>query len=169
MKCSQRIHNFCFIPSDVPSFSVQKYEHGLSLTKPKQVWLRGPKPAATDDITFFRGGKKDQNKEDWDKSALYAQIPDNKRAIADNGYKGEPDKILITKDEHSSSMKKFIGRVKARQETLHTRLKSFQILQLRFRHGNTTKRRLELHRMAVESVCIIIQYDWENGCPPMDV
>ena len=163
------VYTFASISKLTIIFSLQKYEHGLSLTKPQQIWLRGPKPAATDDITFFRGGKKNVNISEWDRSALYWRIPDKKRAIADNGYRGEADKILTTKDEHSTEMKKWIGRVKARQETLHTRLKSFQILQCRFRHGKTTEKRLDLHKMVVECVCIIIQFDWENGHPPMDV
>lgn len=149
-----------------------------------------------DDITFFRGGKTKESKDTWDKSALYAQLPPGKRVITDSGYLGEPEKVLLTKGEHDSEMKRFIGRAKARQESLHTRLKSFSkfllkiphtvycqhnikhshfslfvidILKNRFRHGKSTELRFKLHQMVVESICVIVQFDLENGHPLMDV
>ena len=89
--------------------------------------------------------------------------------VGDSGYIGEPTKIVLTKDEHSSEFKSFLERAKNRQETFHSRLKSFNILGGRFRHGVNTKDRLRLHKMAVEAVAGIIQYDYENGHPPFDV
>ena len=66
-------------------------------------------------------------------------------------------------------MRTWIGQVKARQETLHTRIKSFNIMSSRFRHGASTQDRLDLHKMAVEAICVMLQYDYENDHPPFDV
>ena len=141
----------------------------MSLKYPNQIWVNGPVPPSVADISMFRGGKEDENEDERDQSALYFVMPAGKRAIADDGYKGEPTKILITRNEQPRDMKIWIGRVKARQEVLHTRLKSFNILDHRFRHGTSTEDRMDLHQMAVEVVCIVIQYDYENGNPPFEV
>lgn len=121
------------------------------------------------DITVFRGGDKDTKIEDRDQTALYFKLKPGEMLIGDSGYDGEPDKIVITKDEQSDQLKEFLARVKNRQETFHWRLKAFNILGHRFRHGATTEKRLELHKLAVWAVAGIIQYDYENGHPPFDV
>ena len=76
---------------------------------------------------------------------------------------------MVAKDEHSLELKEFIARAKNRQETFHWRLKAFNILGGRFRHGVNTNDRMCLHKMAVEAVAGIIQYDYENGYPPFDI
>jgi len=75
----------------------------------------------------------------------------------------------MTKDEHSSEHKEYLARAKNRKETFHWRLKSFNILGHRFRHGTSTEERMELHKMVVELVSGIVQYDYENGHPPFNV
>lgn len=62
------------------------------------------------DITVFRGGKKEQNKSEWDHSALYFQLKDNEKCVADSGYAGEPEKIVMTKLEQSTELKEFLAR-----------------------------------------------------------
>lgn len=105
----------------------------------------------------------------WDRNALYFQLPDGKMVIADGGLAGEPDKILLHSNEHPPEMRVWIGQLKARQETLHARLKSWKILKDRFHHGKNTQKRMDLHKMVVESICVITQYSYENGHPPFDV
>jgi len=97
-------------------------------------------PASTHDITMFRGGaqvdpSKRNNKANWDRHALYFHIPEGKKLIGDSGYKGEPLKISTTLSEHKSDTKHFFARAKSRQETFNTRLKFFNVLSGRFRHG----------------------------------
>ena len=65
--------------------------------------------------------------------------------------------------------REFLARAKNRQETFHWRRKAFNILGHRFRHGKSTNHRMKLHKMAVEAVVVMIQYDYENGHPPFDV
>ena len=81
-----------------------------------------------------------------DPSTLYFKFNNGEKCVADSGYAGEPEKVVMTKDEHSSEFKEFLARVKNRQETFHMRLKSFNILGHRFRHGKIPKRRWNFTR-----------------------
>ena len=146
--------------------TLKKYEFCLSLAEPKIVWVNGGVPASVGDITLFRGGKVN---EEWDQNSLYHQIPDGKAVIADNGLAGEPDKILVTSPLLPEDLQDYISKAKARQETLHTRLKSLNILYHRFRHGESTEEKMALHKMAVEAISTLVQYDYENGHPPFDM
>lgn len=144
-----------------------KYEFAVALRRPDLVWIRGPIPAGQmHDSTVFRGGRKNDKKHD--KTALYWKLPVGKKAIGDSGYAGMPDKVTVTKDGQSKALKQFLGRAKNRQESLHTRLKSFNVLSGCFRHGKGTESKLELHKTCVEAVCVIVQYDMENGSPVFD-
>jgi len=78
-------------------------------------------------------------KDDWDHETLYWKMPKGTKAIADSGYVGIKDKVIIYRQEHSAAFKKFMGRAKNRQKTLRTRIKSFNALKTRFRHGRGTK------------------------------
>jgi hypothetical protein len=126
--------------------------------------------ALTHDITVFRGGTTDEDINDRDQNALYFQLEEGDKCVADSGYAGEPEKIVMTQDEHPKDFKEFLARCKNRQETFHWRLKAFNILGGRFRHGGiSVEHRMELHRMAVDVIVGVIQYDYENGHPPFDV
>ena len=122
------------------------YELGIAIRSNRIVWINGPFPASHHDITIFRSP-----------DGLKGKIPENKRAIADSGYKGEPSKIAITRDGDSAEMKKFKARVKSRHETCNSRLKCFNVVDHAFRHG------FEHHQRVFEAVCICVQYDLENG------
>jgi hypothetical protein len=130
------------------------YEIAISVRRNNVLWISGPHHASKHDITIFRGGKKDDKNKD--RTALYFKIPEGKRVIGDSGYQGEPMKISVSKDEDSKDVKKFFARAKSRQETFNSRVKSFLITDLPFRHG------FERHGSAFESVCIAVQYDMEN-------
>lgn len=51
----------------------------------------------------------------------------------------------------------FKERVKARHETFNQRLKNFDCLSTKFRHG------IDNHKEAFEAVCVIVMYEIENG------
>ena len=138
------------------------YEFAVALRRSCIVWVNGTKQASKHDMNVFRGGKASEE-EKWDKKALYFLVPPGKRGIGDSGYAGEPDKLTVTRGEHSREFKKFLGRAKNRQESMHTRLTSFGVLSQRFRHGKGTKDKMEFHQMCCEAVCVIVQYDLENG------
>ena len=84
-------------------------------------------------------------------------IPHGKRAIGDSGYKGEPNKISVTRDTDDDELRRFKGRVKSRQENFDARLKNFRILSIPFRHGHAN------HQSAFVACCICMQYEIENG------
>jgi len=65
-------------------------------------------------------------------------------------------------------MQGWLARALARQETFHARLKFFNILGTIFRHGTSTENKMQMHKMALEAVSVLIQYDYENGHPPFD-
>jgi len=148
---------------------MQKYEACLALYEPRICRLYGPHKPSVHDITVFRGGDADDDVGNWNQDALYFQLKEGEKCVGDSGYIGEPSKVVISKDEHSPEFKTFLERAKNRQETFHWRLKAFNILGGRFRHGVDTEDRMRLHRMAVEAVAGIIQYDYENGHPPFDI
>ena len=145
----------------------------MDIYEPNVVWISGPHKPSRHDITVFRGGDPNEDKSNWDQNALYFQMEKvmekGDKLVGDSGYSGEPDKIVTTKDEHSAEYKEFLARAKNRQETFHWRLKAFNILGNRFRHGKDTEDRMKLHKMAVDAIAVIIQYDYENGHPPFDV
>ena len=146
----------------------QKYENCLALREPKICWLSGPHKPNRHSITVFRGGDRGDH-DNWDRSALFFQLEEGAKCVADSAYNGEPDKVVVSKKEHSPYFKKFLERAKNRQETFHWRLKAFNILGGRFCQGTNTEEKMRLHKTAIEAVCGIIQYDYENGHPPFDI
>ena len=148
---------------------MQKYEFCLAIAEPRICWVSGPHEPSKHDITVFRGGDESTEVGNRDQGALYFQLGAGEKLVGDSGYKGEPERIVLTKDGQSSELKNFLARAKNCQETFHWRLKSFNILGHRFRHGVGTEDRMCLHKMAVEAVAGIIQYDYDNGHPPFDI
>lgn len=137
------------------------YELAIAVRSNRLVWINGPFPASQHDITTFRGGKVGQE-EPWDPNALFFQIPEGKKAVADSGLKGEPSKVTVTRELDSPAVVKFKGRAKSRQETFHSRLKCFKILSTAFRHRLNVDT-LEEHKRAFTAVCVACQYDMEHG------
>ena len=124
------------------------YEIGVAIHHNKIVWINGPFPAGQNDIKVFR---KD----------LKSKIPDGRRAIGDKGYRGEPSKVSTKNKFDSDEMNLFSRRIRARHETVNSRLKSFEILSGVFRSkGNA---RLEKHKTAFEACCVIVQFELDNG------
>ena len=146
-----------------------KYEIAMSIRRAAIVWIRGPFPASVHDITIFRGGKKDQDKEDWDHSALYFRMQDLGVGIGDSGYAGEPTLLTTKQIGQSKAFKTFMDRVLQREESLHNRMKGHKILGTRFRHGVDSDDKMNFHGLCVSAISVMIQYDFETGRPPMQV
>ncbi len=128
------------------------------------MWIADPYPTSTHDITIFCGGtqvsqSQCNNKTYWDWNALYFKILEGKKLIGDLGYRGEPSKISITHDEHSSEVKQFFAQAKSQQETFNTRLKFFHVLSGCFHHGKGAKDKLKAHQQCFKAVCVLVQYD----------
>ena len=127
------------------------YELALSIHTDQLVWIRGPFPASRPDINIFR------------EEGLEDAIPEGKLAIGDSGYSAAYDKVSIIRDTDSKELKAFKMRARARQENFNERLKRFKIL------GQTFKYKHEKHCAVVEAICVLTQYDIENGRPLNDV
>ena len=127
------------------------YELGISIRENLLVWINGPFLPSTHDITIFRKPH-----------GLMSKIPDGKRAIGDSGYKGEPSKVATKNHLDSEEVAKFKNRVRARHENFNGRIKFDKVLDERFRHG------LDKHKVCFEAVCVLTQYELENGNPLMD-
>ena len=115
--------------------------------------------SASESVTFNGGRKKDKQK---DPNCLANKIPDGKKVLADSGLKGS-EKASTRVAGNSHKMKHFRKRAQGRQESLFKRFKTFGILEQRFRHD------YELHKMVLDAVAVIVQYDMENGHPLFDV
>ncbi len=140
------------------------YEVAMDICDNKVIWIAGPKPASTHDITFFHGGTQvstNQQKIEatWDKNALYFQILKGKKLIGDLGYKGESKKSQQQRMSILQRLRSFFAQAKSRQETINNRWKSFSILSYRFCHGKGVEDKLEAHRQCFKAVCVLVQYD----------
>ena len=69
----------------------------------------------------------------------------------------------------TDGLKHWIGRVLSRHESFNSRLKAFNVLGHRFRHGSSTQNKLELHQMCTEAVACLVQIDMDNGHPIFSV
>jgi DDE superfamily endonuclease len=113
--------------------------------------VQGPSPAGIPDIRIFRS------------DGLMDMIPPGKRVIGDNGYRGERDIISTPNSHESADLRKFKSRARARHESFNGRIKFFRCLSERFHHS------IEKHGIAFEAICVIVQYQMENGSPLFDV
>ena len=124
------------------------YELGISVYHNALVWMNVPFPAGHQCLPRQRPQRQD---------------PCWKEAIGDNGYRGE-DAIIGTPNAHDEAeVRKFKSRARSRHESFNARLKAFRCLDVRFRHG------IENHRIVFEAVCVICQYQLENGSSLFDV
>jgi hypothetical protein len=125
------------------------YEVALSVFQNKCVSLNGPHPASVNDTTIFQNG-------------IRGMIPEGKRAVVDNGYKGLDPKYSKPNPLDSPNLRHFKGRVRSRQECFNSRLKNFNCLEHNFRQG------IQKHKVCFEAVAVICQYQLENGSPLFD-
>ena len=126
------------------------YELGIAAFENKLVWMNGPFKAGRHDITIFR------------RAGLKDKIPPGHRVIADNGYKGEALVVSTPNSHDPTILRKFKSRARARHESFNGRIKNFKCLEDRFRHG------IIKHQIVFEAVCVICQYQLENGSPLFD-
>lgn len=126
------------------------YELCLSVYTQNLVWMNGPFRAGENDISVFRN------------KGLSDMLPDDKRAIGDRGYRGDPR--LSTPSSHDAKeLRLFKSRARARHESFNGRIKNFKVMEEKFNKG------LEKHKSCFEAICVIIQFQLEHGSPLFDV
>jgi hypothetical protein len=137
------------------------YAFTLSTEVDRCVHISGWHHPSTHDLTTFRGGNGPIANRDH--TALYFRLLAGTKAIADSAYAGEPSKVMVARTGHTPELADFIRRVKARQESYHSRLESFRAFKDVFRH------KLDRHLLVVRAIAILVQYDMENGHPLMKI
>ena len=133
-----------------------KYEIALRVYEPKFAWIKGP----------IRCGKGDREvfKEDGLREKMRSGHG-NKMGIADGGYEGQEaiGFLCLPNSTNPRGLQQLKSRALCRHESLNGRLVDFGILQQTFRHG------MECHKVALEAVAVIVQYQMDNGAPIFDV
>lgn len=128
-----------------------KYELGFAIHSNKLVWMNGPFPAATHDITIFRD------------HGLKEKLRQGKRIIADRGYKGEPIWLSVPNHFDSKALANFKSRARCRHEAFNGHLKCYACLSDTFSHGDAK------HKLAFEAVAVTCQYELDAGKLLFDV
>jgi DDE superfamily endonuclease len=128
------------------------YELAISISESKLVWMNGPfKAGASDARIFTNHGLQ----------ALLRTI--GKKAIGDKGYNGYPKEVSTFNAHDGRPVKKFKSRALKRHENFNNMTKRFKCLDGRFRHSP------DRFKVCFEAVCVICQYQMENGMPLYDI
>ena len=126
------------------------YKLVISVHTNQLVWMNGPFPAGKNDLSVFQT------------KGLRNKMKANLRLVADGGYTGEAH--LLTPNQYDNqALKGFKSRARARHETFNSRIKVFKALAVPFRH------KLDRHKCTFEAVCVLVQYQLENGSPLFDI
>lgn len=125
-----------------------RHEIAVSTCESKCVWVNGPfEPGADQDKGNFASG-------------LMSKIAPNKKLNADRNHNSsEPGmQVLATPNlMDPKELCRFKSRARLRHETFNSRLKCYKCLSEKFRHG------IDKHKIAFEAVCVIVQYQMDNG------
>jgi hypothetical protein len=133
------------------------YEVALSIFEGNCVWVAGPYPAGKNDISVFRRKLKQKILDSREVSGV------KHRAVGDRGYRGEDDLLSVPSSQDTEAVRTFKSRALSRQETFNTRLKNFNCLDERFRHG------IEKHADCFYACTVIVQLQIDNGSPLFQV
>jgi hypothetical protein len=117
-------------------------------------WINGPFPAGLPDLNIYQmpGGLK-------------SQLQEGEYIFADQGYRGEPEKLRLRNPFDPEAVKEAKKRSLARQETFNARIKSFKVLTEPFnsKHIHDGVSYHDKHKAVVEAIVVLLQYEMENG------
>ena len=130
------------------------YELAVSITESRLIWMKGPFKAGMNDKTIFR-----------EKGLCNKLRQIGKKGIADGGYYAQDlfDVLSFPNAGDEPTTKKFKRRAQRRHEVFNGMIKTFECLSVRFRHGR------DKFKLCFEAVCVIGQYQMENGQPLYNV
>lgn len=133
-----------------------KYEIVLDILNAKCMSIVGPVKASVHDLNVFRIETKQK----------MLAMP-GKKLIADSIYKPkesdnpeEMEMFAIPRTTDDSALKRFKSRVRCRHEGFNARIKQFAFLRDGYRGVD-----LEKHGWAFKAICVIVQYQMDNGSP----
>ena len=124
------------------------YKIRIAIYKDHVLWIKGPVLTSKHDATIFQSD-----------GGFHPDIPAEKKGIADSTYKAF-NEMTVHIEGHSKEMTNFINCIHALHKFFNARLKCFKILFETF-CGSWGKK--EEHKIIFEAICILVQYDMENG------
>jgi DDE superfamily endonuclease len=123
------------------------YQIVLSLWTNKIWYANAGDPGSTHDMTAIR-------------AEFIDMVPEGCRVIADDGYTGRSERekriFSVRNTLDDKEVKDFKANAKARQEQLNKRLKDYDCLRKKFRHG------VDKHRKCFAAVLVLVQYAIED-------
>jgi len=108
--------------------------------------MSSPHPTGEHDITIFCKGLKQRN-------------PSIKFGIFDIGYRGEKELLSIPNSHDDQELARFKSHACLWQETINNPLKASGCMDQHFQHSITK------HKIFMDAVAVICQYQMENGIP----
>ena len=127
-----------------------RYELAVCILTGQIVWIFGGFPCGEfPDLKIFRLG-------------LLDIIDHDERVIADGGYKGE-ESIWAKGHSDNYLTNKIEGVIRARHETINSRLKNFSVLSTRFRHS------LDMHSRCFHACAHLIHLVMKHEMPAFEV
>ena len=125
------------------------YELGISLVKPKLIWMNGPfKSGANDKTNFVNEGLKDK------------LMAEGKKALGDKIYNGHPNEVSTFNAFDNDRVKALKARAQMRHEKFNGMVKEYESVNVQYRH-----RTIEKFASCFEAVCVICQYRMDHGEP----
>jgi hypothetical protein len=126
-----------------------KYEIAIDIYRSKVVWISGPHRGGKHDKVIFSEG-------------LQAKIRPGKKIITDRVYGSqatpeEHERLALPNPIDNPVLANFKARARARHESFNGRLKFFESLNKTFCHNSDN------HVHIFEAVCVIVQYQMDNG------
>ena len=128
-----------------------RYEVGVGIQVPWIVWINGPYPAGRwPDLSIAR-------------DVLHHVLGPGETYIADRGYFAGDAPSLTPNDPATDEQWNAWSVLRARHETLNSRLKNFNILSRKYRHN------LQRHGEVFWAVANVVQLDIQTESPLFDV
>jgi hypothetical protein len=126
-----------------------KYQLVISVHTAQCVGIYGPVRGGVSDKTMLTA------------SGVLQKLKKGKLAIVDGGYKDKriADKLSWPNPHDAPEVHNFKSRARLRHETFNGRIQFFKILCDVFRHPG------KKHKVVMEAVCVIVQYQMDNGSP----
>ena len=124
-----------------------RYELGISIKTGHCVWINGPHPVGTHNMTIFQ-------------KALKYKIQPGEAVIADRGYQTsrKDEKFMSTPSKFDDpEVDKFKSRAWCRHEAFNGRIKNYGSMEQTWKHSQ------EKHMWAFTAVVVTIQYQLEHG------
>lgn len=139
-----------------------RYEIGISIFESKVVWIAGPFRCGKADISIYKGVEDEDDarlrlelgRPEYE--CLEDKLVEGKLAVGDRAY-GSARNTAVKENTDPKALHNFKSRALSRHEAFNGRLWNFSILKDCFRHP------FRKHPVAVEAICVLLQYQMDGG------